>query len=205
MNNTKLENWHIKGLMRHKYFYINILLLSIFHFWACVGHANKMHEYKTRVDFRFGNRFYSFCSKESGDSYVIKGKSSEYNDSFVIFSADTSRIFRIDPSKVYFGKLTVLSKKPLVVDHHSDAPRVEIYYDGKKIYDSHRWDEEFWDIFRPVMSQLPKGFNPFLIDENPFEVGFNGGGKYPLYLSFLRLHSPIVSHERTFLLDRRYF
>ena len=148
-------------------FYLSITMLAIA-LYACSSQSSKDRQHGMRADFRFGQAFYSLCSNNSGEAFVIKGKSSGYESPFMALSSDTSATFHLDSVKLLFERLDRLKSKQMIIDHNMDAPRVEIYYDSLKIYDAHRWDEAFWEIFRPVIRQLPKGFNPFLIDENPF-------------------------------------
>jgi hypothetical protein len=41
------------------------------------------------------------------------------------------------------------------------AQRAEVYFNHQKIYDGYAWDETFWDLFRPIMKQIPEGYDPF--------------------------------------------
>lgn len=50
-----------------------------------------------------------------------------------------------------------------------DAARIETYYDGKKVYDAYGFNRKRMLLFRPIMAELPKGFNPFLTDDHPFD------------------------------------
>ena len=135
---------------------------------SCTGHGDLPGEHFVRIDVRFGSRFYSVCIPENGKAFGIKGQSSDYMAPFKINNSDTSKGFELDSVQQFFHRMNSLLKNPLVIDHNSDAPRVEIYYDQKKIYDGHKWDEGFWDLVRPIAGQIPKEFNPFLLDPSPF-------------------------------------
>ena len=106
---------------------------------------------------------------ESGDAYALKGKGSNYMESFKVISSDTSAEFKFDSGKVFIEKLRVIRKKPIINTGNYDAPRVEIYYAGELIYDTGNWDNQFWDLFRPLMRQIPSEYNPFIVSNNPFE------------------------------------
>jgi hypothetical protein len=142
----------------------SFLLLLI----SCVIHAPDEKVYEARNDIRFGKRFFSILVRENGTAYVIKGIGSNYMDSLQIESADTSQIFKLDSSAVYFDRLKKLQSNPVFKSNLSGGARAEIYYHQQKICDSYHWGESFWDLFRPIMEQLPKGFSPFRVSEKPF-------------------------------------
>jgi hypothetical protein len=154
--------------MKTKFVFTPTLILCALFSCACTQHFHEKNAHNVRADFRFGSRFYSLVSSATGESYAIKGMSTDYNEPFTILSSDTSGPFKLDSVDVFYEKLNEIRSKNLRIDHHSDAPRVEIYFDRTKIYDSHNWNETFWDIFRPVMMQIPKNYNPFLVANKPF-------------------------------------
>jgi hypothetical protein len=125
--------------------------------------------YPARTDVRFGNKFYSVFVNEQGDAYVIRGIGTNYTEVLKIEKADTSNRVKLDSAKVFFDRLKEIQTSPVYDTSSPDAPRVEIYCNNHKIYDSYIWSNEFLNLFRPVMMQLPNGFNPFLISERPFE------------------------------------
>ena len=131
---------------------------------------NNQKPYDVRSDIRLGNKFYSIFLNESGEGYVIKGKGSYYTDTLKIESSDTSNVFKFDSAKEFFEVLNRIKTNPIFKNNRAGtAPRAEIYYNQQKVYDAYTWDETFWDLFRPIIEQIPKGFNPFLTDDKPFE------------------------------------
>jgi hypothetical protein len=60
-----------------------------------------------------------------------------------------------------FKTLEAMKQKPFIDTSYSDGVRVEIYYENQKIYDAHNWNENFWSLVRPIMTKIPKGYNPF--------------------------------------------
>ena len=124
--------------------------------------------YNVRSDIRFGSKFFSICINEDGAAYVIKGTGSHYTESLKVESSDTSNIFKLDSVKLFFERLNNIKDNPIIGANRLDAPRVEIYYNQKKVYDAYKWDEIFWNLFKPIMEQIPSGFNPFRADEKPF-------------------------------------
>lgn len=146
-----------------------ITLILAFHLFSCLSPGSNRLPNDARLDIRLGNKFYSILLNKEGKSYVIKGSGTNYRDSLVISISDTSQGFIIDSVDVFFSKLDRLrSLKPTSV-YHLDAPRIEIYYPTDKVFDTYQWDENFWDLVRPIMTQLPAGFNPFRLDEQPFD------------------------------------
>ena len=135
---------------------------------SCTNKTTNETIYTVRNDIRWGRSFFSIFIQEDGRAYVVKGTGTFYTDSLKIISADTSAVFTLDSSKVYFRELNNIKSNPIIDSSRSDAPRIEIYYHQKKIYDSYFWGEPFWKMFRPIMGQLPKGFSPFRVNEKPF-------------------------------------
>ena len=147
---------------------IYAILLLIMFFSCKEEKTNNEHLYIVRSDIRFGSRFYSINISEDGTAYAVKGSGSNYTESLNILSSDTSNAFKLDSAKSFFEKLNRIKDNPIIEASQFDAPRVEIYYDQKKVYDTYKWDEKFWDLFKPIMEQIPSGFNPFRADEKPF-------------------------------------
>lgn len=146
------------------------LIFTIGIFVSCTdGDGKNELLYNVRTDFRQGSRFYSICISESGKAYAIKGDGSFYTEPLKILKSDTSENFKLDSAKQFYESLDKIRKEPITGSNYMGAPRVEVYYDGKKFYDTYRWNEAFWDLFRPIMHQIPNGFNPFLPTEKPFE------------------------------------
>lgn len=137
-------------------------------FFSCKGKGNDIKSYNFQADIRLGNKFYSIYLNEDGEGYVIKGSGSYYTDTLKIKSSDTSNVFKIDSVKVFFENLNKIKAHPIVGVNRVDAPRVEIYYNHQKVYDAYKWDETFWKLFRPIMEQIPRGFNPFRANDKPF-------------------------------------
>lgn len=143
-----------------------ILLLLVFA--SCRSQPSGEKLFDARSDIRLGSKFYSIYLKKDGTAYVVKGIGSDYTEALKIESSDTSSVFRLDSAKVFFKRLERIESHPIVEEKRLDAPRVEIYYKDKKIYDAYSWDETFWDMFSPIMSQIPKSFSPFRLDDAPF-------------------------------------
>lgn len=146
----------------------HFLIYFVLYCFSCISPSKNEQINEARVDIRFDTKFYSILLSKNNKAYVIKGSGTDYRDSLVILNSDTSLRFKIDSVKTFFIKLDSLRLlKPIGVDQ-LDAPRIEIYYYKEKIFDTYRWDENFFNLIRPIMTQLPSGFNPFRVDELPF-------------------------------------
>lgn len=145
------------------------ILSVILVFVSCKAQTPKEKTYAARNDIRFGKRFFSIFINEDGTAYVIKGIGSNYMDSLKIESSDTSEVFKLDSSNVYFEQLKKIKNDSIMDPSIPGGPRTEIYYHQQKVYDSYYGGEKFWDMFRPIMEQLPKGFSPFRVNEKPFD------------------------------------
>ena len=127
-----------------KIFYISFFSLLLF---SCKAQTNK-EQYNVRTDIRLSTKFYSIYMNEEGEAYI--------------------NVFKIDSVKIFFENLNKSKANTIIGVKRADAPRVEIYYDHQKIYDAYRWDETFWNLFRPIMEEIPKGFSPFRESDKPF-------------------------------------
>ncbi|MBO9204662.1 MULTISPECIES: hypothetical protein [Niastella] len=148
--------------MKRKLFYV----LPVLFFFACKDQANKEKLYNVRCDVRLFTRFFSIYINTNGNAYVIKGIGSDYADSLVVQSADTSQVFTLDSAKVFFAALDKLIAQPVFKPNGSvgTAQRGEVYYKQVKVFDDYAFDPDFWDLFRPIMGQVPKAYNPFVVD-----------------------------------------
>jgi len=149
-----------------KLFYVLPCLVLLF---ACQQRNSPEKVYDVEADIRRGYKFYSIHLNEDGEGYIIKGNCSYYQEPFKISSSDTSPVFKLDSSVVFFQNLNRIKNHPIFGLSRTDAARTEIYYNYQKVYDSYSWDETFWDLFRPIMEQLPKGFDPFRESDRPFD------------------------------------
>ena len=149
-----------------KYLWSSALTLLLI---CCNQDAKKERVDIIRSDFRFGTRYYSVITNENGEGYVIKGSASTYTEPFVIKSTDTSSIFRLDSVDLFFQRIQELKQKQVSSTNFQDNPRTEIYYNESKVLDTYLWDEKFWYLFRPIMHQLPQNFNPFRLNDQPFD------------------------------------
>ncbi len=143
---------------------IFILLIA-----ACKERVEVEKQYEVRVDVRMGTNFYSIFIKKDGRAIAIKGLGSPHYEPFRIQSSATSSSFKLDSVNKFFESLNKIKADPISnIDNNSDFPRVEIYYDKNRIYDVNKWNELFWELFNPIMRQIPKGYNPFRVRDNPF-------------------------------------
>lgn len=131
--------------------------------------SQKKDSYDIQIDFRLGYKYFSMYLNKDGNGYIIKGKGSYYTEPLQIQSSDTSRMFKIDSINKFIQNLDQIKSHPLISNMLGDGvPRTEIYYEQKRIYDAYNLDESFWSLFRPIIEQLPKGYNPFRISDDPW-------------------------------------
>ena len=147
----------------------NIILLSVLIIVSCGEKKDLSKAYDIQFNVRYGTRFYSIFANEDGMAVAIKGKGSYHTDPFKIDVSDTSQIFRIDSIKLFLKAIDTFKTKPVVGKEKPHSPRVEIFNHQTKIYDAYNWNENFWDLFRPIMKQIPSGFNQFLASDNPWQ------------------------------------
>ncbi len=148
-----------------KYLIVFIALISI----SCI--SNKAtNEFIVRCDVRFEERFFSIYISETGRSFIVRGFGSRHSNSLSIESSDTSKVIKLDSVNLFFQRLDSLKMHPVIGSEILGAQRIEIYYFGKKIYDSYKWDYQFWHLIEPIMMQLPKGYNPFQTDDFNFQL-----------------------------------
>jgi len=147
-----------------------LLVLTALLTLNAAGQTSPVH-YNVKADIRFGYRFYSIHISPQGSAYVLRGKGSVSTEPFSrIMQSDTSRTFRWLYVKRFYAQLRRLRAKPYIEPGTTaDAPRTEIYLDDKKVYDGYGGDERYWDMFRPMAAQLPGKFNPFALDDHPFQ------------------------------------
>ena len=146
-----------------------ILLMTVI--FSLLISCEEKSNYQVKIDVRLGSRFYSINVDEYGEAYVVKGKESGYTQPFkTVISSDTSKIFSSDAMKTFFNEVKKIKDSSIIIPAiTTDAARVELYYSGKKVYDSYGLDKKHISLFIPIMGQLPKGFNPFLTDDHPFD------------------------------------
>lgn len=144
-------------VLKESFYILFFVLLST----SCKEKVKDESSYIVRSDIRFGPKFYSIYANVEGEAFVIKGQGSDYTEPLQIQYSDTSEVFKLDSIASFIEKLRSIKKNPVFGARRLDAARVEIYYDGKKVYDAYKWDEKFWDLFRPIVEQIPNEYNPF--------------------------------------------
>lgn len=137
-----------------------ILLVISFVIISC--NEKKSTNYDTEINVRIGYRFHKIKFDSSGNGIATKGTATEYNEPFVEKNIEFTKEFKIQSMDDFVTQLEKLSKNPIKTLKKLDAPRVEIKYKDKTIYDGYSWNSEFWDIVRPIMKEIPKESNPFM-------------------------------------------
>ncbi|MFL5746849.1 MAG: hypothetical protein ACJ751_19380 [Niastella sp.] len=145
-----------------KLFYLPLFLI----FFACREQTNMKKQCDVRCDVRLFTKYFSMHINSDGKTYVVKGTGSYYTDSLIVKSADTSNVFKLDSTQAFFEALNKIRTNPVFNENRSTgtAQRGEVYYKQVKVFDDYAWDPAFWDLFRPIMGQLPSEFNPFNVE-----------------------------------------
>ena len=161
------------------------LLPAFLLLFACRNKLKTQNSYQVRMDVRFGSKFFSIYVNDKGETFVVKGKGSNYTGRFTnTVTSDTSKVFKSDSLRVFFDKVKKMEAHPVIIESNvTDAARIEIYYKSKKVYDYYGFDSTFMSLFRDNMGQLPKGFNPFRADDHPFDYRFH---LFPVFAGFLK-------------------
>ena len=142
------------------------ILLSVL-FFSC-NYKTSSDSYDIRADFRYAGKYYSIFCIATGSFQIVKGNGNSQNAILVSETVDSSSVFRHDSVTVFYKKIKELVDSPLIDLEVMDRPRVEIYFQGKKVYDRYRWDSTFWNLFNPIIDHLPPKFNPFSARDRPF-------------------------------------
>jgi hypothetical protein len=121
--------------------------------------------YDVRTDVRFGNHFYSIYIKNNGEALVIKGTCTNHTMPLKIYHSDTSQNFRISSVKLFYDRLRQFEAKPIIYENISgDGSMAEIWFHNKRIYYKNNFGADFWNLIDPIKQDIPKGYNPFLLD-----------------------------------------
>jgi hypothetical protein len=142
----------------------NIILLLLVFSLGCQEKAKSNFKYIVRADIKFMDDLFSIHIDESGNTYVIRSITSKPENEIIVSHLDTSQYFKLDSFSVFFEKIERLESVPVFKEQRNGvAQRAEVYYNGKKIFDTYAWDRDFWDLFLPIMTQIPDGYNPFRV------------------------------------------
>src|SRR5690606_29963427 len=125
----------------NKIFFLGMMLLLS----SCSQIHKEEKIYESRIDVRFGERFFSILISEKGQGFAIKGRSSNYFLPFEINSSDTSKLFAFNDINSYFKNIEKLKVNPIIKDQIPGGPRAEIYYYGEKVYDTYFMNKEFFE------------------------------------------------------------
>jgi len=124
--------------------------------------------YSTRTEVTWSDRFCTLYIDEDGRAQVIKG---HYTDLYLmsLTITDTSKVFKLDSVKQFYKTLQVLASKHYIDATSADSPTFRIYRNGALLYCDYGIRAEFWDVFRPILVEIPNGYNPFIQEPgNPF-------------------------------------
>nr|WP_294948123.1 hypothetical protein [uncultured Mucilaginibacter sp.] len=128
-------------------------------------------QFLIRVDMRYGYKFFSLRANQQGEAYVIKGRGTYFTEPLKIESGDTSSFFKLDSIRPFYNSIKSIDRRKSISQHiNTDAPRSEIFFNGIKVMDTSQGNSGFLEVYRTILTQLPTGYNPFYVDENPFDL-----------------------------------
>lgn len=130
----------------------------------------KEKSYTTKIDFSFSDQFCTLYLNEDGSAKATIASEYRNTDPFVAWRyADTSKPFRLDSATAFYKALKACSEHSWIDYHPSqDGLKVEIYQNGLLVFCNNEVGC-FWDIIRPIMSEIPEGYNPLRTNgHNPF-------------------------------------
>lgn len=141
-------------------------------FWVlllgCGQTKQNTTSYSTRTEITWFNTFCTLYTDEDGRAQVIKGHHKELYLIPVTIS-DTSKVFRLDSVKQFYKALQLLTSKHYFNTTSGDSPTFRVYRNGILLYCGYASGTDFWDVFRPIMLQIPDRYNPFIQEHgNPF-------------------------------------
>lgn len=144
-----------------KIIYICLIILSV----SCKnGEVDSLK--KSTIISISGYRYYNITFDESGKGVAKIGRANDITDALLQKEIEDSLIFKVDSVSLYFKELEKLEKQPYIGEKMLDANHVLIYSNDKKVFDSYRFDSNFWGLMKIIGDDIPNEFNPFKHNEN---------------------------------------
>lgn len=141
---------------------IYLLLISIITNCNCLL-INKKEELKTTTIITIiGYDYYNITFDELGNGVAKKGEIKSESDSFYCKNVNDSLNFILKSTSEYFQKLKKYENQPYNSPQMLNEFHVKIYSNNIKVYDSYKFDGEFWDLIKSVGQDIPKEFNTFI-------------------------------------------
>jgi hypothetical protein len=117
---------------------------------------------KTTIIYRSGYTYYQIEVESTGNGFVKKGYSNNYHDEFSPKTVQDSMFFKVNSTASYFEKLKKYEKNPYKGQRILGVNRIQVYSDKEKVYDSYRFDSDFWSLINTISNDIPQKFNPFV-------------------------------------------
>lgn len=134
--------------------------------FSCKETENKKDENvkikTTTILSRFGFEYYKIDFDETGRGVVKKGTSNSSSEPFIEKTVDDSVTIKIDSVTTYFNDLNKYETKPYKGAKMLGSNRVQIYVNKEIVYDSYRFDSDFWFLIKIISDDIPEEFNPFI-------------------------------------------
>lgn len=116
----------------------------------------------TTIIYRSGYTYYQIEVENTGIGFVKKGDSNNYHEDFIPETVQDSLFFKVNSTVSYFEKLQEYERNPYIGQRVLGVNRIQIYSDKVKVYDSYRFDSDFWDLIKIISDDIPQKFNPFI-------------------------------------------
>lgn len=141
---------------------IYLLLLSIFVSCNSLSIDRKQKLKTTTIVTIIGFEYYNITFDELGNGVAKKGMINNREDSCYCKNVNDSLSFILKSTSEYFRKLRKYEKKPYNSPKMLNEYNVKIYVNNDKIYDSYKFDADFWDLIKSVGKEIPIEFNTFV-------------------------------------------
>ena len=118
----------------------------------------------TQILSNFNGECYSIEFDINGHGIVKKGESSQNSEIFKIENVSDSVTIHIDSAYTYFEKIEHFKKKPYRSAKMLGAYHVLIYTNDSLVFNSYRFNSDFWDLIKVIGEDIPIDYNPFMHD-----------------------------------------
>ena len=142
--------------MKLLFFYLIILSLG------CTQSATPTSYQYVKLYLRSGYKYFGYSFNNKGDAIGETGKCSTFDKPFVVESVENKVEFKTDSIAPFSSRLQPLKENPMINKNIIGDWRVEIFFEGKLVYDGPMLGNSFWRIILPIATQLPPGMNPLV-------------------------------------------
>jgi hypothetical protein len=142
-----------------------LILLLVFIFLGSCKNEPKIKNESTIIAMK-GYEYYYINFNELGEGVAKKGNAKTINDASLQKGIIDSVHFKADSIHQYFNELKKFENKPFEGAKMFDSYHVLIYSNKSKVYDSYRFDSDFWKLIKTIGEDIPTNYNPFIYNPN---------------------------------------